>query len=114
MKGLKFTPTPEPNTKELKSDLQEFGRRLRLLEHFNGQHQQDESIVKPRSNFVPPKSNDRLLDMFIDTVTQYHEKMPTPKNVKNNLSKAEKKALENLKNDKSIIIKEADKAKAVP
>ena len=33
-KGLKFTPTPKPNTAELKSDIQEFSRKLRLIEFF--------------------------------------------------------------------------------
>ena len=33
-RGLKFTPTPKPNTVELKSDIQEFSRKLRLIEFF--------------------------------------------------------------------------------
>ena len=32
--GLKFTPTPKPNIIELKSDTQEFTRKLRLIEFF--------------------------------------------------------------------------------
>ena len=33
-RGLKFTPIPKPNTVELKSDIQEFSRKLRLIEFF--------------------------------------------------------------------------------
>ena len=33
-RGLKFTPTPKPNTVELKSDIQEFSRKLQLIEFF--------------------------------------------------------------------------------
>ena len=54
-KGMKFTPTPKQNTKELKDDLQEFGHKLQLLEHFNDQQQQlDALLVKNKSNFAPP------------------------------------------------------------
>ena len=34
-KGLKFTLTPRRNETELKTDIQEFGRKLCLLEHFD-------------------------------------------------------------------------------
>ena len=39
-RGLKFTPTPKPNTIELKSDIQEF---TRLIEFF-----QSETLIAPK------------------------------------------------------------------
>ena len=61
-KGLKFTPTPKQNKRELKNDLEEFGRKLRLLEHFSSHEQQpDSSLEKSKSNFAPPLPNDRHL-----------------------------------------------------
>ena len=46
-RGLKFTPTPKQNRSELKTDIQEFSRKLRLLEYFNDQQPNgdDKSLV---------------------------------------------------------------------
>ncbi|XP_028402123.1 uncharacterized protein LOC114525116 [Dendronephthya gigantea] len=112
-RGLKFTPTPKQNRSELKTDIQEFTRRMRLLEFFNNQRPNedtDKSLVKNPSNFVPPKSEDRYLNMFIEATANYHKHDTTAK--KNNLSRAEQDALDKLKNDDTIIIKEADKGGA--
>ena len=77
---MKFTPTPEKDTKELKDDLQEFGHKLRLLEHFNDHQQQtDASLVKNKSNFVPPPLTKEISSVmvkhrnkFINTPTTLH------------------------------------------
>ena len=111
-RGLKFTPTPKQNRNELKTDLQEFSRKMRLLEFFND-HQangDDKSLVKNPSNFVPPKSEDKYLNIFIDATTNYHKQHTTAK--KSNLTGGEQNALSKLKNDDTIIIKEADKGGA--
>ena len=50
--GLKFTPTPVPNKIELKSDVQQFSRKLHLLEFFYKEKESeeekssDDSIIK--------------------------------------------------------------------
>ena len=76
-KGMKFPPTSKQNTKELKDDLQEFGRKLRLLEHFNDHQQQlDASLVKNKSNFVPSLTNDKLLQMILETYQTYTKTQP--------------------------------------
>ena len=41
-KGLKFTPTPLPNKIELKNDIQQFSRKLRLLEFFYKKNESEE------------------------------------------------------------------------
>lgn len=111
-RGLKFTPTPQQNRKELKTDLQEFGRKLRLLDYFNGHGQQlDNSLVKNKSNFVPPKPNDGYLSLFIESLSNLREPNPSPP-TKNNISSSERAALNHLERDDSIIIKEADKGGA--
>ena len=41
-KGLKFTPTPKfGNKKDLTADLNEFHRKLRLAEYFDGNENED-------------------------------------------------------------------------
>ncbi|CAG2199913.1 unnamed protein product [Mytilus edulis] len=104
--GFKFTPTPTPNTTTLKSDIQQFSRRLRLREYFGNGKFDDGSLVRNKSTFTPKTGRDEYLDSFIDTISKlpinYH-------NTKQNLSRREKKSLEELKNNPSIILKEADK-----
>lgn len=34
-KGLKYTPTPRMNNEQLKTDIKEYTRKLRLKEYFN-------------------------------------------------------------------------------
>ena len=111
-KGLKFTPTPKQNKRELKNDLQEFGSKLRLLEHFSGHEQQpDSSLVKNKSNFVPPLPNDRHLRLCLENISNPHDENPTLKQ-KSNVTSSERTALQILEKDESIIIKQADKGGA--
>lgn len=111
-RGLKFTPTPRQNTTELKNDVQEFGRKLRLLEYFNGREQNsDNSLVRNKSNFVPPKSNDNYLTLFSENLSNLH-KPNTALSKKSHFSSSERKALQDLEKDDTIIIKEADKGGA--
>ena len=96
---------------DLTKDMQEFGRKLRLLEHFekHNKYEQDISLVKNKSNFTPPNSDDKYLKIFLDTISDYPKQTPPPKGIRSNLSKNGMKALECLKADQNIIIKEADK-----
>ena len=67
-KGLKFTPTPKnANTQELTKDISEFTRKVRLVEYFEGMEDDDESLVRNKSNFVPPKGREQLLDSFVES-----------------------------------------------
>ena len=45
MKGLKYTPTPKRNIIELKRDVVEFPRKLRLIEMFSSEEQEIENKV---------------------------------------------------------------------
>ena len=45
-KGLKCTPTPETNKNELRNNIQEFGRKLRLIEYYDShQNETDQTIM---------------------------------------------------------------------
>ena len=65
-KGLKFTPTPRTsNIEELTKDVSEFTRKVRLIEYFDDKEDDNESLVKNKSNFVPPRGREELLDNFV-------------------------------------------------
>ena len=70
-RGLKFTPTTKPNTIELKRDIQEFTRKLRLTEFFHSENLDSPQetrksvsgpLVKYKSNFYPPCNRNKFLD----------------------------------------------------
>lgn len=109
--GPKFAPTPSTDTEGLKNDVKEFCRKLRLTEFFHKNPvQQDASITKAKSSFNPGRNRNILLDAHIDCLSKYP--MNTHPKQKNNLKKEEWKALQSLKNDNTIVIKEADKGGA--
>ena len=98
--GLKFTPTPKPNNVELKSDIQEFTRKLRLIEFFHPENLDNfqgtrESVsgplVKNKSNFYPPRNRNKFLDTTIDFINQ--QNLNNLRKNKNNLSKDDWQAL---------------------
>ena len=115
-RSLKFTPTPLPNKIELKNDVQQFSRKLRFLYFFYKENESeedkssDDSIIKNKAAFNPPRN--KILDQYIDSLNSLNfpdlEKIP-----KSTLSKLEWAAINDLKNDKNIGIKEADKGQPV-
>ena len=74
-RGLKFTPTPLPNKIELKNDVQQFSCKLYLLEFFYKEKESeeekssDDSIIKNKSAFNPPRNRDKILDQNIDSLS---------------------------------------------
>ena len=71
-RGLKYTPTPRMNNSELKTDVKEYTRRLRLKEFFS-ENRGDESRntdlgdkivnkVKNKSQFIPNRGRNSTLD----------------------------------------------------
>ena len=69
-RGLKFTPAPLPNKIELENDVQQFLHKLRLLEFFYKENNKsfDDSILKNKSAFNPPRNRDKILDQNIDSL----------------------------------------------
>ena len=112
-KGLKFTPTPlKPNIQELNENITEFSRKIRLVEYFEGNGNQDEnneSLVRNKSNWIPSKGRDKDLESFVSNVRDIPLHPNEIKNIKYNLSKPQQNCITSLANDKNIIIKEADK-----
>ena len=108
-RGFTFTPTPSPNEIEIKADIQEFCLKLRLREYFLDSHQEPK-LVHNKSNFKPPNQRNEELDELIQEITEVNVKKHTPKD---NLSKNERQALQQLKSNKRIVIKGADKGGSI-
>ena len=110
--GFKFTPTPTQNETELKADTKAFCRKLRLAEYFlDKDYTTDESLVKNKSSFNPPRGRDKYLDTYIDytmnlPLHQTHAK-------RYNMSWTQKRSVNKLKNLTDVIFKEADKGGAI-
>ena len=129
-KGMNFCPTPldlEPG--ELRTDLDQFHRRLRLLAKFEDSpvevpdlltnEQQNHSSYafeskkfKKRSSYNPP--GPPALEAMILANEIALNKRPEAKHPKlTNISRAERKAIKTLSQNQNIIIKPADKGSAV-
>ena len=113
-KGLKFCPTPNSVDKwDIKEDLEKFGRILRLKWYYRNDKQTfDPNPLWPRSKFNP-SNTDAAIELYL---SQTEEKLLSCTEIKltyYNLTRAEQEAMYNLKNDQSIVIKEADKGSAV-
>ena len=112
-KGLKFIPTPTSVNKALiKEELECFGRKLRLLWHFRN----EESITisnpfKKKSTFNP-KGKDAAIELYLSRLEEEIMAIDTKLSY-SNLTKEERLALNSLRDDTSIIIKEADKGSGV-
>ena len=113
-KGLKFWPTPNSVDKSvLKEDLEKFSRTLRLKWHYrNDEWTFDPNPFRPKSKFNPSKT-DAAIELYLSHI---EEKLLSCTEIKHscyNLTREERLAMYNLKNDQSIVIKEADKGSAV-
>jgi hypothetical protein len=119
-KGLKFTPLPPAlNRLNLKESINNFARSLRLSEYFHGRDVDDNLESPPipnkfrkKSSWNPPPNRDKFLDVYITLVEKEIMSSPEQKAFPN-LAKEERQALKELKNNKNIIIREADKGSAV-
>ena len=105
-RGLNFVPTPtQPDLLELEIDVKKFIRLLKLREHFYYEklrkqkyhivEREDDSVVKPDSDFIPEKIRNPLLqsvcDMLKNAAENLSENMPT--SVRDNLTTSERAAL---------------------
>ena len=91
----------------MKSDVSEYCRKLRLKEYFHNKDNEDESIVRNESSFCPEKDRNETLDSCIDFLTWRCDNF-RGKNVKSNMSRNEKEALDKLQKDDTVIIKQED------
>ena len=112
-KCLKFVPTPTHFDRSvIKAELEAFGRKLRLKWHFrNSESTTPTNPFRTKSTFNP-KGKDVAIEMYLSRLEEETLAINTNLNY-SNITKEEKKALQNLRNDRTIVIKEADKGSAV-
>ena len=113
-KRLNFVPTSNTIDKaKLKMELEALGRILRLKWHFrNGENVFDLDQFEPKSYFSP-HNKDAAIEVYMSSLEEKLIKIEIPKDKYNSLTSKERQALYDLKNDKNIVIKGADKGSAV-
>ena len=67
-------------------------------------------MIKSKFN---PRNKDAAIELYLSSLEEKLMKVEVPKDKFNNLTNSEWKALYDLKNDKSIVIKSADKGSLV-
>ena len=94
-------------------ELEAYGRMLRLKWYFrNDEKDFDRNNLKPKSTFNP-RNKDAAIEIYVSTLEEKLMNIEIPQSKYNNLTKEERSALYNLKNDKNVVIKSADKGSAV-
>lgn len=115
-KGLSFVPTARYNYFDTRVDIYKFIRKLRLRLYFKDHtpSEQDISRLRPPSTFMPPGATDSAIETYSKLVhrdlDELERNIPF---VKHNLTQLEKRALSELQNDSTIVIRSADKGGAV-
>ena len=101
-KGLKFVPTPRyVDQAALKTDLENFGRKLRLAWHFRNENSNfTANPFKSKSNFNP-KNKDVAIEMYLSKLEQEILNINT-KLKYHNVTLEERRAIDSLRNDTSI------------
>ena len=113
-KSLKFVPTTNKiDRAKLKTELEEYGRKLRLMWHFrNDERSFVADRFRPKSSFNSG-NKDVIIETYLSCLEERLLDIEIPSKRFNNLTREEREALYSLKDDPSIIIKGADKGSIV-
>ena len=113
-KGLKFVPSANKiDRAKLKRELEEYGRKLRLMWHFrNDERTFTAEKFRPKSSFNP-RNKDAIIETYLSCLEERLLDIEIPSKRYNNLTKDERDALYSIKDDPYIIIKGADKGSVV-
>ena len=117
-KGLNFVPTAKQSLTKTVAQLKEWERLVRLREFWHNHERTgvnddaSEDDQYKESKWTPPKGRNPCLDFYLEEVTReiIHK---SRHRVKGNLTKCEEKALSDLLEDNTIIIRPADKGSGV-
>ena len=118
-KGLTFIPSIQNQTNKqvkdaLRIDLQDYHRHLKLAVYYQDKPESSQLPFMPKSNWSPalpllPPEVTQLIQLDLDTFHKQHKVGWT----KPNLSRFERRALEQLSNNRGVVLKPADKGSAV-
>ena len=113
-KGLMFVPTANKIDRvKLKTELEEYGRKHRLIWYFrNYEKLFPYEKFRPNSTFNP-RNKDTVIETYLSILGERLLDIDISSKRFNNLTKEERNALYNLRDDQTIIIKEADKGSAM-
>ena len=95
---------------QLKMELDALGRVLRLKWH--SRNEEKEFDLKPKSTFNP-RNKDAAIKVYMSSFEEKLMKIEITMDKYKNLTSKERQALYGFKNDKNIVIKDADKGSAV-
>ena len=112
--GPKFVLTANKIVQaKLKRKLEEYGRKLRLMWHFRNDNKPfSQQRFKPKSTFNL-RNKDAVIETYLICLEERLLDIEFSSKRFNSLTKDERNAMYSLKDDKSIIIKGADKGAAV-
>ena len=115
-KGLDFAPIQNKiNEPELRRDFEQFCRRMRLRWHFRNEPTQEFSNIPafaPKSSWNPPEGHP-IIEVFLSQIEHELFQVSDKCLPFSNLTKEEWRAVRSLANDRSIVIKKADKGSCI-
>ena len=110
--GLTFIPTRPMDSSTLDPALARFKRLNRLRDHFRDQSDEVElHPFKPKSTWSPPRADEQI-EGYLQRVQSGIQKL-TPLPFAPNMSRRHRKAVKELMNDTSLVIKNADKGSGI-
>ena len=116
-RGLTFIPTRGSNKnilERVRLDVQQYHRRIKLATYFQDKEDTEPPRFTPKSDWTPSLTKlPPEVTTLIKADTQYLENHFKISRMKPNLTREEVTALDQLKKNKTIIIKPADKGSAV-
>lgn len=115
--GLKFVPNKSTDYAKLKIEAMEFFRKIRLQAHFanNEPPMNNEATgFRNKSKFIPVQNIPKQIYAFEQTVLSSISKLEKNKRfIHRNINSKQQVAIQNLKLDSTVVIKQADKGGAV-
>ena len=113
--GLSFCPTPRIDVTQHIYDQAIFDRKLRIHHHFRKEEQKPStsSFEKKKSAWTPQTGQNQCLDLYLGSINEEIKNLKSTKKTGPNLTKKLQAALKELKENKDIIIKPADKGGAI-
>ena len=113
-KGLDFSPVQRSfNGPELRKDFEEFARKMRIKRNFRNEPSgvfSDKPAFHPKSSWKPPPGHPGL-ELFLSQIKKdtFENLVKDSTPINSNMTKEEWDVLRRLTDDKSIVIKKADK-----